>query len=374
MPNRYTRVTLFILITVMSFSVYSDIKAYVISDFKVPEGFKFTKNLFIGQTLKPDVSYLQNILNMNVNTQVATGSLDGSNSNLTNYYGTKTRDAVEKFQTLFASDIQYEFRSTNSTTSSVSNIFKTNPNFIDTYTIGVLNKLILFYSNERYNANRVNMASSSPDVFNNTINTINSINNSNNKEEVVRFNAEEEKSRSTDISPTGVDKNIFAHTPEGQLAQLIGGYALVDKVYNYTPGGFINNTLSGITNGQGLTGGLSAISGAGGGLGGGSMSGVGAGTSAIQPFGGMSTSMVMCTCSANILLYIKDARGLILPLMYQPGVTMLYKMDRPTSGVNVLGQYTSGGQCLIYSGTSCSSGGSPVGTMIQLGTSLSTGK
>ncbi len=319
MPNRYTRVTLFILITVMSFSVYSDIKAYVISDFKVPEGFKFTKNLFIGQTLKPDVSYLQNILNMNVNTQVATGSLDGSNSNLTNYYGTKTRDAVEKFQTLFASDIQYEFRSTNSTTSSVSNIFKTNPNFIDTYTIGVLNKLILFYSNERYNANRVNMASSSPDVFNNTINTINSINNSNNKEEVVRFNAEEEKSRSTDISPTGVDKNIFAHTPEGQLAQLIGGYALVDKVYNYTPGGFINNTLSGITNGQGLTGGLSAISGAGGGLGGGSMSGVGAGTSAIQPFGGMSTSMVMCTCSANILLYIKDARGLILPLMYQPG-------------------------------------------------------
>jgi len=119
------------------------------------------------------------------------------------------------------------------------------------------------------------------------------------------------------------------------------------------------------------------------GSGGGAMAGMGAAgggamaegggsgsATAIQPFGGVSTSMVTCTCSSNLLLYVKDPRGYVLPLIYQPGVTILYKMYNPTVGVNLLGKYTSGGQCLIYVGTGCSSGGTPVGTMVQVGTSL----
>jgi hypothetical protein len=110
----------------------------------------------------------------------------------------------------------------------------------------------------------------------------------------------------------------------------------------------------------------------GGGGGAGSFSvggGGGSSASTILPFGGLVTSMTTCTCSFNLLLYVKDVRGTVLPLMYQPGATILYKMYTPTSGVNVLGKYTTGGQCLIYVGTSCSTGGTPVGTMIQLGTS-----
>ncbi|MES2623218.1 MAG: hypothetical protein V4576_02300 [Patescibacteria group bacterium] len=91
------------------------------------------------------------------------------------------------------------------------------------------------------------------------------------------------------------------------------------------------------------------------------------------PFGGQITSMTICPCSLNILLYVQDVRGYTLPLMYQPGVTLLYSWYRPTSGVWGLGNYVTGGTCLVYSGYTCTPGGYPVGTMSQLGTSMSIG-
>lgn len=70
----------------------------------IPNGFSFQKNIKLGETVTPDVSYLQYFLNQYPSTKVAdTGP--GSNSNLTNYYGNKTSDAVKRFQNLYAVEI-----------------------------------------------------------------------------------------------------------------------------------------------------------------------------------------------------------------------------------------------------------------------------
>ena len=87
-------------------------------------------------------------------------------------------------------------------------------------------------------------------------------------------------------------------------------------------------------------------------------------------FGGRIVFMTPCTCSGNVLLYIQDVRGWVSPLVYQPGVTILHKWYQPRVGVWGLGNFVAGGVCLVYSGTACVTGGVPVGTMTQLGTSL----
>lgn len=91
-------------------------------------------------------------------------------------------------------------------------------------------------------------------------------------------------------------------------------------------------------------------------------------------FGGISTTVITCTCSGNLLITVADVRGFPAPLIYQPGATMLYMMYAPIPAVNMLGQYVPGGVCLVYAGTGCVSGGTPIGTMTQLGTSLTIGK
>lgn len=70
----------------------------------IPKGFAFQKDLKMGQTVDPDVKHLQNLLNSNPATKVAdTGS--GSDVALTPYFGSKTRDAVIRFQSLYASEV-----------------------------------------------------------------------------------------------------------------------------------------------------------------------------------------------------------------------------------------------------------------------------
>jgi hypothetical protein len=66
--------------------------------------FQFNRNLKKGDTVDPDVKYLQQVLNSKPDTRVAeTGS--GSNQQLSAYFGVKTKDAVIRFQTLYKSDI-----------------------------------------------------------------------------------------------------------------------------------------------------------------------------------------------------------------------------------------------------------------------------
>ena len=89
----------------------------------------------------------------------------------------------------------------------------------------------------------------------------------------------------------------------------------------------------------------------------------------ILAFGGAIVGMVPCTCSGNILLYVLDARKVMLPLVYQPGVTFLYKWYQPRAGVWGLGNFVPGGVCLVNTKTGCVPK-IAVGTMIQLGTSM----
>lgn len=64
----------------------------------------FLHDLTIGDTAHPDIENLQRILNSNVVTRVAESG-PGSNTALTSFFGTKTRDAVMRFQEMYASDI-----------------------------------------------------------------------------------------------------------------------------------------------------------------------------------------------------------------------------------------------------------------------------
>ncbi len=70
----------------------------------IPQGFSFNQNLSSGQTISPDVGYLQLLLNSDTRTTVAlTGA--GSSQNPTNYFGQLTKDAVIRFQNLYASEV-----------------------------------------------------------------------------------------------------------------------------------------------------------------------------------------------------------------------------------------------------------------------------
>jgi hypothetical protein len=94
------RILTFFIVTLFTFSLSGLAHATSI----VPQNFRFNTNIKLGTTLLPDVSYLQSFLNQNTLTRVAaTGP--GSDSELTNYFGTKTSDAVKRFQELYADEV-----------------------------------------------------------------------------------------------------------------------------------------------------------------------------------------------------------------------------------------------------------------------------
>ncbi len=72
--------------------------------YSIPSSFTFTKSMGQGDSINPDVAYLQRVLNSSPATRVAT-SAAGSDSNLTTYFGPKTLDAVIRFQNLYRSEI-----------------------------------------------------------------------------------------------------------------------------------------------------------------------------------------------------------------------------------------------------------------------------
>lgn len=103
--------------------------------------------------------------------------------------------------------------------------------------------------------------------------------------------------------------------------------------------------------------------------GGSSAAGAATSLSATLNFGGPITMVFTCNCSSNQLVAIQDVRGMNKQLMFQPGVSRLYQYYNLRAGVNSLGTYVPGGQCLVVSGYSCSTYGSPIGTITQIGTS-----
>jgi hypothetical protein len=196
---------------------------------------------------------------------------------------------------------------------------------------------------------------------------------------------------------------ILRETPQGKLITAIGGEKALQTFYGFTPTGHLNQKLQGntlgavsVTNsitgssngsqssgsgnsGSGLFSGLAGLAagiGISAGLnslfGGGATSAIGSAgaTSVIANFGGPLAVNFTCTCSANSLLTIQDVRGQTLQLIFQPGASILYAYGSLRPGAQVLGDYITGaGQCLIYSGVSCTPFGAPMGTIRQIGTS-----
>ncbi len=88
---------------IFSLAVSAAFPALIVAQ-TIPSGFRFNQNLTHGNTVDPDVKYLQLFLNSNAQTAVsATGA--GSNAQLTNHFGQKTKDAVMRFQSLHASEV-----------------------------------------------------------------------------------------------------------------------------------------------------------------------------------------------------------------------------------------------------------------------------
>ena len=86
------------------------------------------------------------------------------------------------------------------------------------------------------------------------------------------------------------------------------------------------------------------------------------------PFGGWIGWVTYCTCSFNLLLtVVGPSPG---NFVLQPGVSIIFpfgQVYRP--GPAVVGSYTPGGACMVFSGKGCAP--EPVtGTIIMIGTSL----
>jgi hypothetical protein len=80
----------------------------------IPSDFVFNKTLRQGDTVSPDVSFLQFILNQSSDTRVAeTGG--GSLTGLTNFFGSKTYSAVVRFQEKYRDEILTPANITNPT-------------------------------------------------------------------------------------------------------------------------------------------------------------------------------------------------------------------------------------------------------------------
>lgn len=299
MLRRFTRKKIvclgFLLCAVLTH--HTDVTANTIMDFYVPTHFTFEQDLYKDKRVSPDVIYLQNILNVSTSTRVAEKG-PGSNKNLSSYYGSKTQDAVDRFQKLYAKEIYQEM---NISTSTLSTGVQIRSSTLDVFTRRVLNKLIIIY----------------------------------NKEKQAYVDSIYKKATTTQASQ-------YQHNQSQSDGSVD---AMVDAMVK---------DVVGVTTGVAVAAAATAEK----------------ASSGILNFGGVSTSMVTCTCSGNLLIYVQDVRGPVLPLIYQPGATILYKMYQPRSGVNMLGQFIGGGVCMVYAGTGCVTGGTPVGTMIQLGTSM----
>jgi len=125
--------------------------------------------------------------------------------------------------------------------------------------------------------------------------------------------------------------------------------------------GIVNTAISGCEN-------VCPARGGGGPGGGGGAPGSGSG--AVKPFGGKSEQVTYCTCSDSILHKVGPPVG--GNFVYVPGQTTLYQYYQIyASGVQLLGNYQSGGQCLVYRGNSCEEE-QVDGTMTQVGTSKSS--
>jgi hypothetical protein len=89
--------------------------------------------------------------------------------------------------------------------------------------------------------------------------------------------------------------------------------------------------------------------------------------------GGVVLSVITtCTCSGGMLIEFQSfVDNSSHQYIYQYGLTQLYSYYNIFSGGNYfLSTHFPSGVCLVYSGNSCTSYGSPEGTLTQIGSSI----
>lgn len=110
--TRNTNLTLLAITVGLLFPLILSAATFGLND--IPSDFTFTKTLRQGDTISPDVSYLQFVLNQSSDTRVSeTGA--GSLTGLTNFFGSKTHSAVTRFQEKYRDEILTPANITNPT-------------------------------------------------------------------------------------------------------------------------------------------------------------------------------------------------------------------------------------------------------------------
>jgi len=167
-----------------------------------------------------------------------------------------------------------------------------------------------------------------------------------------------------------------------QLKEILGGSLLIRTIIENSPvhqfvlGPIINSGSGGSSGGGGL-GGFGGGGSSGGGSGG--SGGSGGGSGQVTFFGGQITQVTYCTCSAAILLAIKDIpSSQTLQVFFRYGQSTLHaNYNIFTTNINVIGGLTQGGgQCQVYSGNSCSTEGNAqytIDTIRGVGTGMTSG-
>ncbi len=326
MPQRFTQTRLLCLMLISGLFWGQVAQAVSITDLIVPRGFTFKTDLIRRTTTPFETMFLQNMLNMSTSTRVAENG-KGSNAALTGFYGDKTQNAVGRFQTVFKDDIRFE---KEISTSSAPFSYNVNSAKVDMFTRGVLNKLLIIYSDDllQYNKGTSTIYFSTSTTAQNNILEY--------KNEITSFKYSANGLLAKIINDDDSDTRVFVHkSSSSNTGLIIAATAAVAVIAAAAVSSAASSNAS----------------------------------KGVYNVGGPISSITSCLCSLNFLLYISDVRGSTIPVMYQPGVTLLYRMYTPMVGANTIGQYVSGGTCQVYAGTSCVSGGSPVGTLIQLGTS-----
>lgn len=343
----------------------------------IPSSFSFQKTLYPNNNYDPDVKYLQLLLNSDSRTMVSTVG-PGSNDAPTIYYGNKTKDAVNRFQTLYKDEILTPAGLTAPTgivgantraklNQILSSLFSGSPLTGGQNTSNTQNN-----QNSNSSGGFVFVVEGANDVTEGTQTPPPSTTVNNNDSTGTTDSEYQTTTTTTDSiqpSPLAVSSGSTQKTTTTNTSQKTSGSSNTASSTSSSSTGSntsSNNSSSGSGSGSAATAagagaavsiGSSLLSGSGSG------SVVGSGTG-VQYFGGRITMVTYCTCSASILLDIQDYTRGYVSVLYTPGVSRLYANYQVFSpGPSVIGGYVSGGTCQVYSGTQCNSQGSPMGTI-----------
>lgn len=318
-------ISAFILLTLLVASSNVRAQSNIPQDL-LSSGFKFEKNLKMGDSSYPDVNYLQYFLNKDERTTVSKIGA-GSDKQTTSFFGTKTKKALNNFQNIYklpqgifgpesrgkANQILDIMRSATTTTmqTDTNNAFRAD----DQRVIGLMSDKI-----DRQTS-KISSNSKKDSIKTTIIAKL--------KDEIrkARFQSYINKSGFQMVYDS--DKEDLPFKKESLNAS---GW---NTFLSYAKKAFSTTIAYAYTNPD-----KASLAFGGGG--------------AETPFGGMHIIAIQCTCGQNTLHYILDYRtNNLLALIYQPGSSILYS-NYNLYGLYELGTYGPVTQsCQIEAGEDC---------------------